>query len=268
MALPTATMRSENPDAVARAARTLERSKNGPMVMQGDMNARREPQFYIYIYNVGPTTQDIPRPWAIGGRIHVPSCPLGQDYIEAYKIPDIVQENAGITGSNEIVIRGRDGRFYAQDALNPDEPQGDWRSKTVINKGLSTSMGTNLYNYGLFWTTSNPPEPEAVDAARKRWLKTSNELIEQGTTYWVAQQDTKYSGDKVGNLHHLAADWLQIETDWHRRFEPKKACPGCGEQLSMSAVICKSCSATFDWAKAVSLGLRTKQQALDSGIKL
>lgn len=268
--MPAATARVEslNPEAVAKAAQTLQRSVNGPLVMQGDMNAQRDPKFFIYIYNCGPTEQNIPRPWAIGGRIHIPACPRDKDYIEALKIPDIIQENAGIMGSNEIVIRGRDGRFYAQDAINPDDPQGSWKSTNKINSGLSTNMGTNLYRYGLFWSTSNPPEKEAIEKARLLWNETASELIAQGNELWTAQQDPKYAGDRVGKLHKLAAAWLDVETSWHRKLEIKKVCPSCGEQIPQAAIICRHCDATLDWGLAVQLGRRTKKQAEDSGIKL
>jgi hypothetical protein len=267
MAEATATIESGS-DNARRMEDSLRKQHDAPPRMLGDMNAGREVKFYIHIYNLGPIEHRIERPWAIGGRIVIPACLPGQDYSESVNIPDVVQEKTFVSGSNEFGTRGVDGKFLAQDALNPDDPTGSWKSVRPINQGLTTNIGTNLYNFGCFWTLASPPEAEAVASVKSRMEKFFNDKITEAGTFWVAQQDSKYNGDRVSVVHHTIADYFGIETDWHRKFKSRKPCPGCGESLAENAVCCLRCPATFDWNKSVKLGLRTKQQALDAGIVL
>jgi hypothetical protein len=264
----THTIESAHPEAVAKATRALEMDKNGPIRMISDLNTMREPKYYIYIWNVGPIEHTIPRSWAANGRLLIPACPPDKEYSEPVTLPDVIQEPVGIPGSNELRFAGRDGRFYVQDALNPDDPTGSWKTNHAIDTGRSTNMGTNLYPWGVFWSLDNPPTKEQIAKAKERLTLNCNRLITEGDSLWIAQQATGYQGDRVGHTHHVAAEWLQIETAWHRKYRRKNPCPGCGELLDEGVIICPKCPATFDWARAVALGLRTKKQALDAGQEL
>lgn len=258
-------------DAV-KAAKSIQDSQTAPPRMIGDMNAAREVKYYIHIFNLGPFEHRIARPWAhvtmAGKELVIPPCVPGKPYSEPVNVPDVVQEKSGISGSNEFGVKGVDGKFLAQDALNPDDPTGSWKNMRPINQGLTTNIGTNLYNFGCFWTLANPPEKEAVASVKARMEQFFNDKVTEASTLWIAQQDPKYNGDRVSSVHHKIADYFGIETDWHRKFTARKPCPGCGESISENAIVCLRCPATFDWPKAVSLGLRTKQQAADAGVSL
>jgi hypothetical protein len=262
MAQPTATI-VERPDVTA----ALEKSFNGPPVMRGDMNVMREVKFWVYIFNCGPFKHVIARPWAGGGRVTIEPCKAGEEYGKPYVLPDVIQEKTQISGANEFGFVGRDGKFYAQDVLNPDDPMGSWKNMAAIDAGRSTNIGTNLYNFGCFWTLSNPPEKEAVLKAKQRLSEFGNLKITEASALWVAQQDPKYSGERVGFVHHTFADYFGIDTEWHRKYQAKKPCVGCGEMLAENAVVCFKCPATYDWEKAIAAGLRSREQAIAAGHK-
>jgi hypothetical protein len=264
----TATLSAANPEAVAKAAQAMNRDRNGPLRMIGDMNALRDVKFHIYIYNVGPLEHKIGRPWATNGRLRIPACPSDKEYGEPVVLPDVIQESVGTLGSNELRFVGRDGKFYAQDAINPDDPTGDWKTMHPINSGQSLNVGTNLYHWGVWWSLNSPPTPEEIAKAKERLSAHFNRLLTEADGLYIAQQASGYSGDRVNVNHHLAADYFGVETAWHRKYQARRPCPGCGNMLSEAAIVCDKCPATFDWPKAVALGLRTKKAAIEFGVEL
>ena len=242
--------------AVEGQAAVLDQEFNGVPTMIGDLNIGRyaEPKYFVHIFNVGPIAQRITKPWCPGGFFDVPACPKGQPYIEAKKFQDVIQERVGIQGSNEFTFRGKDSRFYVQDALNPDDPQGDWKTCRRASSSLSTNMGTNLYRLGYFWTTSNPPESEAVDFIRKYMEDHFNSLIQEANSLHITKKD-----NEISNVHRAAADWFGISTDWHTTHHSTVPCEGCGLLIPPQTII-HSCGCVRDWQGAIATGMRTKEQ--------
>jgi hypothetical protein len=251
MAQPNATIEQGSENA-KRMEDSLRKGQEAPPRMIGDMNAAREVKFYIYVYNVGPIEHHIARPWAhitpSGKEIVIPACKPGKPYGEPLLIPDVVQEKTFVSGSNEFGTRGVDGKFLAQDALNPDDPTGSWKSVRPINQGLTTNIGTNLYNFGCFWTLANPPEPEAVAKAKERLTEYANAMIVEANNMHIQKRD-----NEIGFVHRKMAEYLGVETEWHQVYSAKIACPGCGEAIKDGIAMCPHCSAVFDEKRAKQL---------------
>lgn len=242
--------------AIEGQAGVLDAEFNGVPTMIGDMNIGRyvDPKYFVHIYNLGPIEQRISKPWLPGGSILIPACPKAQPYIEATKFPDVIQEKVGIQGSNEFTFRGRDARFYVQDALNPDDPQGSWKTANRPSSATSTNMGTNLYRLGVFWSVQNPPEQEAVDATRKFMESYFNSLIQEANSLHITKKD-----NEIGSLHRHAADWFGVSTDWHTTHYATVPCEGCGALIPPQTII-HSCGCVRNWEEAVKKGMRTKAQ--------
>jgi hypothetical protein len=241
---------SSDSDNATRMSKALEKQMSDPPRMVGDMNAGREIKYWVYIFNLSAIEQRIQRPWAHGGCVVIPAREEGKEYSEPYAIPDVIQEKRFVSGASEFSTVGRDGKFYAQDVLNPDDPMGDWKSVRPINQGQTTNIGTNLYNFGCFWTLSNPPEPKALAKAKERMEAFYNQKLQEAETLYAAQQDPKYNGDRVGLVHHTAADYFKIETVWHRKFTATQDCPGCGGTIKQGIVLCPHCKAVLDEKQA------------------
>lgn len=221
---------------------------------------------FVYIYNVGPIEHKLGRSWAhpipgVGNGILIPACPFGEEYSHPVALPEIIKEAVVFTdGDGGIRFEPRDGAKYAQDICNPDDPQGNWQSPSCDKDQPTVGAGHNLYLWGVFWTWNNPPTKAEIERARKRTEAHCNQIVEQGNMLHVSAQDSRYSGERVGPLHHAAATYLGIETDWHRQHIAKTPCIACGEPINPKAALCNHCGAVIDWDRAVRSGLRTKAQ--------
>ena len=244
-------------NTIEKQAEVLSQEFNGVPTMIGDMNMVREPKYHVYVYNVGPHSQFVTTNWGsvsqYGKGFHVPACPKGEPYVIALKVDDVLQEKVGLQGSNEFTFRGRDARFYVQDALNPDDPQGSW--KTVRPQSPNTTnMGTNLYNWGYFWAIENPPTKEQLEAARKRMEAHFNSLIEEANALNVSRRD-----NEIGKTHRMAAEYFGISSAWHMVHTASISCPGCGQAIPPETIV-HSCGFVRDWERAIRGGMRTREQ--------
>lgn len=236
--------------------------------LSGDANLRRPVTGRIYMYNVSNIEHRIERPWVapqrLGKCIVLPACAAGEKYSKPFVIPEVIQEvTPRIAGSKEFINRGVEGSFYAQDALCPDQPHANWRTMRPMNAAQMTGEGTNLYILGCFWTDKNPPEPEAVAKATELWVKTANELILQGN---ILAQSGKV-GD-ITNTMHLAADYLHVNVDWHRKYRAEVTCPGCGDYVPQGIArhMKAECRWVFDWQRALDGGQATMDEAIAAGV--
>ena len=268
MTTPTATIGTDTPNA-ARMTRAMNQSNNPEYVFIGNANIVRTPEFYVRIFNVGDMEHRIERPWvsynpAQGGKIIIiPACEEGKPYSKPFVIADVVQMPVRNLTSGEMDTRGVDGKFLAQDALNPEDPRGNWRTVRALNQAASLNEGTNLYHWGVFWTVNEVPSAEELKAANGRRDAYYNRLIEEAKALWMAGTEGRR---QIGNTHRRAASYFHLEFEWNQLYRPTMDCPGCGSRVPQNAAICPNCPATFDWTRAMTLGLRTKQQAIDAGI--
>jgi hypothetical protein len=264
---PTASIAGSATPNARRLTETMNREKNFGFVFNGDANLRHEPTYFVKIYNLSEFEHRIERPWVhpqrFGNLIVIPACESGQPYSKPFRIPDIVQMRTERPGSVELGVRGVDGRFLAQDALNPDDPTGNWKTMKPIPAGQAANEGTNLYNFGLFWTIEPEPTAEELAKARERLEGTYNHLIEEAN---LLALDGAAGTKMIGHLHRRAANYFGIDVEWNRRFTRKVECPECGAANIQTASVCSKCPMVFSWERALRNGLRTVAQAQAIGI--
>ena len=270
MPVPNATIATGTPNA-NRMTRAKNAEMNDNFNLVADANANRKPAYYVYIYNVSNRDITISRPWAHPAVI-LKAAPAGAEYGPPFVLEDIKQETVDRAGSWEMGTRGVRGEFLAQDLLNPDRMwtpgNGDpyWMTEVPRNAAESSNEGTNMYAYGCFWETQNPPSKEAVARARERLELTYNGLVEKANM--LALQGA--SGLKeIGPLMRHAANYLGIETEWNRTLRGKQTCPGCGEMVNLGIarhMPKDKCGYVFDWEKALAGGQATTKEAIEAGV--
>jgi len=268
MPAPTAAISTGTPNA-ERMTRTMNQNSNPDFVFMGNANVARPPSFYVRIFNVSDYEQKIERPWVSFNPAHkskviiIKAKKPGEMYSAPFLISDVVQIPDRNIHTGQMGSYGVDGKFLAQDALNPDEPQGNWKTVRELGAGQAGNEGTNLYHWGLFWTLNETPTDEEVLTAVARMEANYNRLIDEAKTLWMSGEQGR---KQIGNTHRRAAQYYRQEFEWNQVYKATQECPGCGSRISMVAVVCPKCPATLNWEKALSLGLRTVDQAVAAGI--
>lgn len=267
----------------ARATAAKNREHNDNFVFMGDANLTHIPQFWVGLFNVSDLEQRIERPWvhprvlsAVAAEkiitakyVVIPAAEDGQPYGRPFVIPDIVQMPEERPGDWRFRTFGQDGRFLAQDVINPEDPTGNWTTVRKSNEAFATNIGTNLYRFGCFWMTAKKveeliPTEEMLETAHARLEETYNDLVEEAKN--LAMQGAE-GIKQIGSLHRRAANYFGLtDLEWNKRYVRRIPCPNCDEPLSPSAAVCTKCPAVINWQKAVALGLRTPAQAAAAGI--
>lgn len=264
----TATISSDSANA-KRMTGAMNRSENPDYVLAGNANVAHQPDYYVSIFNVSEVEHRIERPWVSFNPAHrgkiivIPAKEPGERYSRPFKIADIVQMPVPDIVSGEIRTIGQQGKFLAQDALNPEDPNGNWKTVRVRPATVAQNEGANLYHWGLFWTVNEKPSEEELTAAVQRMEANYNHLIEEAKLLYVM------GGKKlmeIGNTHRRAAAYFGLQFPWNQTYTKQMKCPGCGTMMDQDAAICPKCPATFKWAVALQLGLRTLEQAVASGM--
>lgn len=270
MAQPSATIEGgAHPEAVRAATNAKNAEMNPPYTILGNANQSQPVKFYYYIFNVSDVEVKIERPWvshnpAQGGKIIVvPAREANERVSKPYKIADIVQIPIRNDATKQIFTTGQTGRFLAQDAINPEDPQGDWKTVRTHKPGVSINEGTNLYHWGLFWTVNGEPTDEEINMAVQRLEANYNSLITEAKAFWAQGDRGK---QQIGATHRRAANYFGLEFEWNQLYRMQKECPGCGSRISSNVAVCPHCPAVLDWQKAIDLGLRTTEQAIAAGV--
>jgi hypothetical protein len=248
------------------------REHNDNFIFTGDANLRHTPAYYVGIFNVSDQEQRIERPWVMPGKIGkvliVPACEPGQRVSRPFLIPDIVQMPVDRVGSWELGTRGVDGKFLAQDAVNPEDPSGNSKTvRTVLETSLANE-GTNLYHLGLFWATCGPtgedaPSDEIVALAISRLEATYNRWIDEAQTLSMAGPD---GVRQIGHTHRMAANYFGRSFTWNIRYEKKNQCDNCGNPMPVTASRCYQCKKVTNWTRAIADGTATVEEAIKAGV--
>lgn len=261
----------------SRVSRSLTKAKNeemnGHFMLRVGPGMRHVPQTYIRIWNISDFPQRIERPWAnyvpgAGKCLTIQACEADKQYSVPYLIPDIVQVPEDVASQGRLRAEDYDGKFLAQDALNPNDPNGDWRTIRLVSEASLQSIDTNLYFWGLFWDEAPAndrlcePDSEALAMAVKRLEANYNKLINDAQALYMTGDEGR---KQIGNTHRRAANYFGRSFPWNEVFQRQIQCPGCGTALPSVAVICPKCPAVFNWEKALQFGLRTMEQAKASG---
>ena len=270
---PNATLLGRTPKA-AKQSEVFMREKNDNFVFTGDANLRHTPSYFVRIFNVSEMEQRIERPWVMPGKggkmIVVPAKEPEERYSKPFLIPDIVQVPTDRGGSWEMGTRGLDGKFLAQDALNPEDPSGNWKTvRTQLESALGNE-GTNLYHFGCFWDATSgldtdvPPAEIAIETAIKRLEANYNRLIDEAQTMSINPKLM----DQIGHLHRRAANYFGRSFTWNIRYEKQNQCPNCGTALPLTASRCfnQGCRRVVDWTRAIGEGTASVEEAIAAGV--
>jgi hypothetical protein len=270
---------SDTPTA-RRVLGGMAKNKNENFVFTGDANMRRIPAFYIGIWNVSDIEQKIERPWvnprpdpsapekSLGKIIIIPARGDSERYSKPFLIPDILQEPVERAGSWEVNVRGVDGKFLAQDALNPEDMRGSWKTVRPVAEAALVNEGTNLYHLGLFWEVAgphgdDPPSEEAITTAEKRLVATYNRLVQEANLLFMQGAPGQL---RIGHLHRHAANYLRVNVPWNQQFERQNQCSNCGTTLPVTASRCFNCKKVINWERALAEGTATPEEAIAAGI--
>lgn len=255
--------------AGALATQAMMNEANPEYTFIGNANLQHTPQYFVRIFNVSDVEVKIERPWVNfnptqrGKLIVIPARQEGERVSKPFTIADIVQVPLRNDNSKTYQSIGQRGEFLAQDALNPEDLTGSWRTVRTLTAGSSINEGTNLYHWGLFWTKNETPSDEEVGAAVGRLEANYNRLIDEAKLLWASGEKARL---EIGNTHRRAAQHFGLEFEWNVLYRSLQECPGCGSRISKAAVVCPKCPAVFNWEQALALGLRTVEQAVAAGI--
>jgi hypothetical protein len=241
-------------------------------VFTGDANLTHVPKYWVRIWNVSDIEQRIERPWVMPGHagkvLVISPREEGQQISKPFFIPDIVQVPVFRAGSAEMGTRGVDGKFLAQDALNPEDMKGSWRTvRTVLATSLANE-GTNLYHWGLFWDRTkgvdkkDPPDADGMAMAIQRLEDNFNRLIDEAQTLSLAPA----TANQIGATHRRAANYFKRSFNWNMRYERQNPCPNCGTSLPLTTSRCYQCKKVFDWTRALADGTASEAEAIAAGV--
>lgn len=253
---PTAAIDSASPNA-RRMTNAITSERNPDFVFTGNANVAHTPAFFVGIFNVSDQPQTIERPWVSYNpamrtkAIVIPAKLEGERVSKPFLINDVVQIPIRNISNGEMDTRGQDGKFLAQDALNPEDPRGSWKTVKPVNAGFAQNEGTNLYLWGLFWEVvtkrDDPPSEDAVEAAIRRMEENYNRLIEEAKVFWMGGDQGKR---QIGNTHRRAASYFELEFEWNQIYKSRVTCEGCGAKIPKNIAACPNCNAILNEEKA------------------
>lgn len=241
--MPLAEGKTAYADAVARA---LEERADGPIVYTPSPLLDMLPRGFIYIFSVFPGPLRIEK----GGTIVLPACPDGAEVSPPYKLPKVILSSYFDAASQSMKTDIMKGEDYAQDIIHPLVLTSDW------------SVGSNLEDFGAFWTKNEKPTAAEIAKARKKLEVTFRRELDQATMLETTDQL-----EQVTPLMRLAASYFREDRRWNKIYQKMEVCYACGGDVR-AGVIMHSCGAVMPgrWKDAVMAGLKTKDQALAAGV--
>jgi hypothetical protein len=234
----------------------------------------RNPEYYVFLYNVSESKFDVSRPPLIKGFV-IPGREAGSPakYKLAARFPQPLLMPKGNVDSNEIDILAQDTRRFVTDIINPDNLGID--QDAVIDPKAVTSQGNNLGAQGLFWSLNGPgaskhgyleePTKEEIERAVVRMEKFYRYSLEQADS--VAASAPGDLSKFLGPIHHLACDYFGEDRTWHGKKTRTDFCPNCGDRIKAGSGFHRTEDGSLcviDWNKAIKAGVRTRAQAFEA----
>jgi len=238
----------------------------------------REPEYFVYLYNVSEQEFEVSRPPLIKStKLRGRKQDDKELYVLVARLPQPMLIPKGNVDSNEIDVIPNDARRFAMDICNPDNL--GLNQDAFIDPKNITSQGNNLGAKGLFWSLNGPgqreskynpkpldhPTDEEVKKAVKRMEAYYKHLLDQARATEVSKPAELQN--IIGPEHHIAADYFGEEHSWHSKKARTDFCPNCGERIKQGAAFHKTEEGTLcilNWEKAVKSGVRTRQQAYEA----
>lgn len=215
-------------------SREMERRIDGQVEFMPNPLSKFMPKYRIYIYNVGPLKHEVPK--GSLGTYRIEACEKGEAYSKPLTLPAIVSSSYMDAASDSMKTDDVDGKFIAQDIVNPFLG-GDW------------SEGQNLEEKGVFWTLNAVPTEEELSKAR-----------EQLNVYFRKQLNKATELETTGQLQfitpimRIASTWYGENRPWNRMYQKLSACPSCQEDMK-PGTLKHSCGYVVDPANAYVAGV-------------
>lgn len=225
------------------AAKAAER--NGPMMLtiQGENFSSGETP--IYFYNVSQLDFSVPRP-PNHPHMYIRPCPKDKPYVMARgTIVHPFSEIREDQNENKFPVL-TNGYREATRMMNPMNPGTD--QDFAIESEFH--QGDNLNEYGVFWSTHNPPLDEELAGAKQRMEKRYRKELER-----MGRAKTADEALQMRNrISAAAADYFGVSATWHQtdlvsKDHGKIDCGVCGEKIQPTAKLCIHCKAPTDEKK-------------------
>lgn len=221
-------------EQLRQEAREMERRIDGQVEFMPNPLAKFMPKYQIYIFNVGPLKHEVPK--GSLGTYRIEACEKGKDYSKPLTLPAIVSSSYMDAASDSMKTDDVDGKFIAQDIVNPFLG-GDW------------SEGQNLEEKGVFWTLNAVPTEEELTKAREKLGGYFRKILGIAT-----ELETKGQLMSITPHMRLAATYFGEDRAWNRIYKKLAACPSCQEDMK-PGTLKHSCGYVVDPANAYVAGV-------------
>jgi hypothetical protein len=257
----TAANYGESVSSIMNQQNRLDRDETlaAAMVIGQDRNYNREPDYWLYVFNISTRTFVRHRPPDFPN-ITLRACPAGQPYVLAARVRDTINYKVKDVGTGQTSLMSISGERWATDLINPANLGNQmWTEVSNPEMDLLHGGGDDLSRRGVFWSRNEVPTPEEL--ARSRTLMERHYRL-------LVEQAEELAGDpktrrEIGAEHHLAAEYLHMNSSWHVRTAVQEACPNCGEPVNPGIAYHPSAVGgvcVLDWKRAVSAGVKTKAE--------
>jgi hypothetical protein len=229
----------------------MEQSIDGQIDYMADPRDRALKGEPVYIFNLYPQKHIVGK--GSLGTFVIPACEPGETVSKPCVIPAWPGSTYYDVQTHAMKIFRDEGKFVAQDIVHPFLGSGasaDW------------SFGQNLDDLGVFWTERKVPTEKEISDARVKLESTYKKALADAT-----QLETAGKLEFVTPMMRLAAQYFGEDRPWNKIYKKMAECFACGLPMK-EGIIVHSCGAVYDWPKAISLGLRTREQAEAAGIDL
>lgn len=191
-----------------------------------DANMFRAPDSYVYIYTVSGRDFLVSQP-PLFPRLWIRPRAKGERATLVCKLPNPFQQIDREGAVGDLMCRAHDARYVAASICNPNNPS--LNQDAVLPEGSILGIGVDLTSQGVFWSLNNPVKEEEIVAAEKRRERYYRFLLERARTLEIS--NPKELENLVNQDYHMAADYFNIETGWHKKLTRYMECPLCGEQI-------------------------------------
>jgi len=171
----------------------------------------------------------------------IPACAVGQDYGEPCEVPGLVIEEVLKVEETEL-----------------NTYNGEEICLAIMHAGPGMRPDSDLRNFGVFVSRTNPPSHADVEEAHARMLKTCDELVSDGDRIHAEGQGKGLGGQMITDLHRWAAKEARQERNWSKGLVQMIECPACHRPVAKGSAVhlpWSECGAILDEAKAIKFGL-------------